>query len=80
MTLSRTIGLLVSITSIYILWQVRQLLLLLFTAVVLSTALNQLVQQLQQWRLQRAWAVFLSITILLLFIYWIFWDNCATLF
>lgn len=41
------------------------MLLLLFTAVVLATSLNQLVQQLQRLRINRPLAVFLSIGVLL---------------
>ena len=66
MNLGRYLGLLVLIISLYILWQIRQLLLLVFTAIVLATALNQLVKQLQQWKLKRSWAIWLSVGILLI--------------
>jgi len=59
--IGKWIGLLASIISIYILWQIRELLLLLFTAVVLATAINQLVQQFQKLRIKRSLAVLLSI-------------------
>lgn len=55
------VGFVVLFLSLYILWQIRQLLLLLFTAVVLATALNRLARFLQQRGLQRSWAVLLSI-------------------
>lgn len=61
MKIGKWIGLLASIISIYILWQIRELLLLLFTAVVLATAINQLVQQFQKLRIKRSLAVLLSI-------------------
>ncbi len=61
MKIGKCIGLLASIISIYILWQIRELLLLLFTAVVLATAINQLVQQFQKLRIKRSLAVLLSI-------------------
>jgi predicted PurR-regulated permease PerM len=41
MNLGRYIGLLALIVALYILWQIRQLLLLAFTAIVLATTLNQ---------------------------------------
>lgn len=61
MKLGKWIGLLASIVSIYILWQIREILLLLFTAVVLATVINQLVQQFQKLRIKRSLAVFLSV-------------------
>ncbi len=68
MKFGQWIGFLVLIASIYILWQIRRLILLLFTAIVLATALNQLVQQLQKLRIIRSWAIFLTIFILLTFL------------
>lgn len=65
MNLGRSIGLLTLILTLYILWQIRQVLLLFFTAVVLATALNQLVRQFQRLGIRRGWSVFLSINILL---------------
>jgi len=66
-TLTESIGLLVFILSFYILWQIRQMLLLVFAAVVLASALNRLAKFLQTGkRLKRSWAVFLSISFLVL--------------
>lgn len=59
-------GLLALIASCYILWQIRQALLLLFAAVVLATALNRLARYLQKFRLKRSIAVLLSISFLVL--------------
>ncbi len=73
MKLGQWVGLLALIASVYILWQIKQLILLLFTAVVLATALNQLVLQLQKLRIKRSWAVLLSIFILLAFFIGFFW-------
>lgn len=73
MKFGQWIGLLVLIASIYILWQIRRLILLLFTAIVLATALNQLVRQLQKLRIIRSWAIFLSTFILLTFFVGFFW-------
>lgn len=59
-------GLLALIASCYILWQIRQALLLLFAAVVLATALNKLARYLQKFRLKRSLAVLVSISFLIL--------------
>lgn len=59
-------GLFALITCLYILWQIRQALLLLFAAVVLATALNRLARWLQRSGLKRSWAVLLSISLLVL--------------
>ncbi|MGF1541849.1 MAG: AI-2E family transporter [Pleurocapsa sp.] len=71
MNLGQYFGLLLLIISLYILWQIRQLLLLTFTAIVLATAFNQLVKQLQRWKLKRSLAIGLSMGILLV-IFFIF--------
>lgn len=65
MNLGQTLGLLVLAICLYILWQIRQVILLVFAAVVLATALNRLARRLQQSGLKRLWAVLLSIAILL---------------
>ncbi len=54
------IGLVVFFISLYVLWQIKQLLLLLFTAVVLATSLNILVKRFQKRGMKRGHAVFLS--------------------
>lgn len=60
------IGLIVFFISLYILWQIKQLLLLLFTAVVLATSLNILVKTFQKRGLKRINAVFLSMLFLII--------------
>ncbi|MBE9189089.1 AI-2E family transporter [Gloeocapsopsis crepidinum LEGE 06123] len=65
MNFGRWIGLIVLLISLYILWQIRQLLLLLLTAVVIATALNRLVLQLQRLNVKRGWAVLITLTSLL---------------
>lgn len=65
MNLGQWLGLLALVISLYILWQVRQVLLLVFAAVVLATALNRLARRFQRSRLSRGWAVILSFIILL---------------
>ena len=47
MKLGQWLGLLALVISLYILWEIRQLVLLLFTSVVLAVAINQLVLRLQ---------------------------------
>lgn len=66
MKLGQWIGLLALIASCYILWQIRQALLLLFAAVVLATSLNRLARYLQKFGLKRPIAVLLSISFLVL--------------
>lgn len=54
------IGLVVFFISLYVLWQIKQLLLLLFTAIVLATSLNILVKNFQKRGIKRSLAVFFS--------------------
>ncbi len=61
MTLGKWISLLVLIAAIYILWQIRKILLLLFTAIVIANALNILVKKMQKWGLDRGHAVLISV-------------------
>jgi predicted PurR-regulated permease PerM len=58
---------------LYILWQIREVLLLVFAAVVLATALNRLARRLQQSGLARGWSVTLSVGILLTVLIGFFW-------
>ncbi|MEO0458609.1 MAG: AI-2E family transporter [Cyanobacteria bacterium P01_A01_bin.114] len=57
MKLGEWIGLFCLIAALYVLWSIRQILLLAFTAVVIAIALNSLVRQLQKWGLKRRYAV-----------------------
>lgn len=63
--LGQWIGLLTLVISLYVLWQIRQVLLLVFTAVVIATALNRLARRLQRSGVSRSLAVLLSVAILL---------------
>ena len=65
MRLGQWIGLLALVLSLYILWQIRQVALLVFTAVVLATILNRVVRRLQRSRVPRGIAIVLTIIILL---------------
>lgn len=67
MNLGQWLGFLGIAIALYILWQIRQILLLVFTAVVLATALNSLVRWLRKkLKLRRGIAVFLTVLVTLL--------------
>ena len=57
------VGFFCLIVSLYILWQIRELLLLIFSAVVLATALNRLVRYLQGFGIRRSLALSLTMTL-----------------
>jgi predicted PurR-regulated permease PerM len=59
------LGLIALVVSLYILWQIRQVVLLVFAAIVLATVLNQVVRRLQQSRVKRGIAIAITIIILL---------------
>ena len=73
MNLGTWIGLVVFFISLYVLWQIKQLLLLLFTAIVLATSLNILVKKFQQRGIKRFDAVFLSVLFLIVVIVSCIW-------
>ncbi|BAZ44704.1 hypothetical protein NIES4102_17200 [Chondrocystis sp. NIES-4102] len=68
MNLGRYVGVVALVIAIYISWQIRQLILLVFTAIVLATAVNQLVKKFQKSKLSRPWSVGVSVSVLLLFL------------
>lgn len=61
MNFGQWLGLVALILSLYILWQIRQLLLLLFVAVIFATALNRLVRQWQRIGVNRGAAAAISV-------------------
>lgn len=66
MKFGQWIGLLALVISLYILWQIRQVLLLVFAAVLLATLLNKLARWLQgRFGIKRPFAVLLSLGLLL---------------
>jgi predicted PurR-regulated permease PerM len=71
--LGQWLGLIALLTALYILWQIRQVLLLVFAAVVLATTLNMLVQRLQKAGVRRSLSVLLSVGMLLLFVVSFIW-------
>ncbi|WP_427157163.1 AI-2E family transporter [Aliinostoc sp. HNIBRCY26] len=73
MNLGQWIGLIAIVLSLYILWQIREVLLLMFAAVVLATTLNRLARRLQQTGLKRGLSVFLSVVIFFAVVIGFFW-------
>ena len=67
------IGFVVFFVALYILWQIRQLLLLIFTAVVIATSLNILVKSFCRRGVKRVYGVLLTILLLLGVISGFFW-------
>lgn len=61
MNFGQLLGFFSFLLSLYVLWQIRQLLLLFFTAVVLATALNRLVRCFQRFGIKRQLAIALSL-------------------
>jgi predicted PurR-regulated permease PerM len=59
------LGLVALILSLFILWEIRQLLLLLFVAIIFATALNRLVRQWQRVGVNRGVAAAVSVVSLL---------------
>ncbi|HEY9694853.1 MAG TPA: AI-2E family transporter [Oculatellaceae cyanobacterium] len=65
MKIGQWIGFFALIISLYILWELRQLLLLVFAAVLVATSLNQLARQLRKFGLPRPGSVLLALGIFL---------------
>jgi predicted PurR-regulated permease PerM len=77
--LGRWIGLFVLAIAAYVLWQIRDLLLVVFAAIVLATSLNQAVKTFRKWGLTRSWAVLLATGCLLAFVVGFVWLVVPTL-
>ncbi|MCY7333973.1 MAG: AI-2E family transporter [Pseudanabaena sp. CAN_BIN31] len=65
MTLRRWVGLISLLISLYVMWQVRSIVLLFFMAVVFATGLNRVVRQFQKFKLKRGVAIALTVAIAL---------------
>jgi predicted PurR-regulated permease PerM len=64
MSLGQWLGLFALVASIYILWQIQQVLLLVFAAIVLATGLNLLTEQIQsRFKLPRGKSLILALLI-----------------
>jgi predicted PurR-regulated permease PerM len=66
--LGKWVGLIALLISLYILWQIRQVLLLVFMAVVFATPLNRLVKRLRKSGAGRGLATILAISFLITFL------------
>lgn len=72
MSLGKLIGFLAFAVSLYILWEIRHILLLIFAAVVFAVVLNRIVRWLQQQGVKRGIAIALTIISLLGILFIIF--------
>ncbi len=72
MRLGQWISLLALAISLYLVWQIRQVLLLVFAAIVLATVLNRAVRILQRWHVKRSIAVAITVILLLLALFGLF--------
>ncbi|MEA5600892.1 AI-2E family transporter [Nostoc sp. UHCC 0252] len=73
MKLGQWIGLIAIVLSLYILWQIREVLLLMFAAVVLATTLNRLAKRFQHFGMRRGFAVLLAVAIFFAGVVGFFW-------
>ncbi|MEH1898516.1 MAG: AI-2E family transporter [Nostoc sp.] len=73
MKLGQWIGLIAILLSLYILWQIREVLLLMFAAVVLATTLNRLAKRFQHFGMKRGFAVLLAVAIFFAGVVGFFW-------
>ncbi|AVH64447.1 AI-2E family transporter [Nostoc sp. 'Peltigera membranacea cyanobiont' 213] len=73
MNLGQWIGLIAILLSLYILWQIREVLLLMFAAVVLATTLNRLAKRFQRFGMKRGFAVLLAVAIFFAGVVGFFW-------
>ncbi|MBH8550969.1 AI-2E family transporter [Nostocaceae cyanobacterium CENA357] len=73
MNLGQWIGLIALVLSLYILWQIKEVLLLMFAAVVLATTLNRLAQRFQRSGMKRGLGVLLSVAIFFAGVVGFFW-------
>jgi predicted PurR-regulated permease PerM len=61
MTLGKWIGVIVFVTSLFVLWRINQVILLAFVAITLATAINRLVRQFQKLGVKRIIAVMIAV-------------------
>ncbi len=73
MNIGKWLGLLALIASLYVLWEVRYLILLVFTAAILATACNRLVQWFQKFGTNRSLAVSLTLGMVVLIAMLVVW-------
>lgn len=73
MNFSQWLGFIILAISLYVLWQIRQLLLLFFTAVVIANGLNHLVKWFQKKGIKRYHGILLSVGLLIGTLVSFFW-------
>lgn len=73
MNLGQWIGLIVIVLALYVLWQIREAILLIFAAVVLATTLNRLARRFQHSGVKRGIAVLLSVSVFIALVVGFFW-------
>lgn len=61
MKFGQWLGFIVFLVSLYVLWQIRQLLLLIFTVVVFVVALNRIVKRIQRFGVRKNLAILLTL-------------------
>jgi len=71
-SLGRWVGFLALVISLGILWQIRQVLLLLFAAVLFATVLNRLVRLMQRFHIKRGIAIFISVILVVALLFGFF--------
>lgn len=57
MKFGKLVGLIALLIGIYLLWRIRVIILLAFSAIAIATLLNRIVRQLTRWKLQRGVAI-----------------------
>lgn len=72
MRIGQWISVIAIVISLYILWEIRQVLLLVFAAVVFATVLNRVVRFLQRSRIKRGIAIALAILLLFTILFGLF--------
>lgn len=68
MNLGQWFGFVCLIIALIVLWQIRHLLLLVFTAIIIAVALNRLVRWLEQKKIARNVAILLAVSSLVIFL------------
>ena len=72
MSFQKWLGLIALAIAIYILWKIKQVLLLAFAAVVFATVINRLVRLLQRWQIKRGLAIIIAVVTILLIAFGLF--------
>lgn len=73
MSLGKWLGFLALVVSLYILWKIRVVVLVFFTAVILAIALNRLARRFQQSGARHEVAIALTVAILLVLLFGLTW-------